>query len=383
MAVSFMQGQHFRGSLRKSRKGRAGSKPGLCLAPLLAAALISFPVVLKRPHSSCTFNQSFCANPETPAGQITAAMRPVYPYSVLPGGAYDAREPDTKLEKDDVAARHYSTFDRAHVTTLKSSSERKVYVSYRRGHAIYWTAMPVRLAAGELLLSDGLHYARARCGNRISETPQQPTEKPPAAAPSEQLLDTPEAWEPALPASVALSVPGIGPPSVRNSSPVWEMPPLVSDPIGAIAVPPIVGGAAPGAVVGGAPGSGAGMPGQSPPPAPPGGGSGGTGQPPPKPGVPSVPGPGRPIAPTRGGPSPGGGGGTPPPGGPAEGPKPSPSNAPNVPITVVPEPASLILLATTIVVIAGRHYSQYRTRRAKAADQPLTAGHHPRSKGGR
>jgi len=65
---------------------------------------------------------------------------------------------------------------------------RAVYVSYRKGEQVYWTSKKMMLAAGETLLSDGQHDIRARCGNRIADTPQLPVE---ARGPSEQELDTP------------------------------------------------------------------------------------------------------------------------------------------------------------------------------------------------
>ena len=56
------------------------------------------------------------------------------------------------------------------------------YVSFRKNDRIYWTRKPVALRAGETLLTDGNHSARARCGNQVSETPQLPVlaDEPPA-----------------------------------------------------------------------------------------------------------------------------------------------------------------------------------------------------------
>lgn len=56
-------------------------------------------------------------------------------------------------------------------------------------NSIYWTRHPIRLAKGETLLTDGGHLARARCGNRISDSPNEPTN---AIEPEESELDTPE-----------------------------------------------------------------------------------------------------------------------------------------------------------------------------------------------
>lgn len=116
--------------------------------------------------------------------------RPVYPYSVVPGGVRDARELKWAVEHDPVVAAHYAGFDygRAHVITLTLA--REVYVSYRIGNKLYWTRHPVHLKKGETLLTDGSKTARTRCGNRVEETPQQATSnfEPPAAKFDEPML---------------------------------------------------------------------------------------------------------------------------------------------------------------------------------------------------
>jgi hypothetical protein len=116
-----------------------------------------------------------------------ASQRPVYKYSILPGGAASREELAGKAAKDKVAAAHYANFeiDKAHVTTV--SKPRAVHVSYRKGDRIYWTKRKMTLAAGETLLTDGRSSIRTRCGNRVSDTPQLPVE---AGGPSEDELDT-------------------------------------------------------------------------------------------------------------------------------------------------------------------------------------------------
>jgi hypothetical protein len=100
--------------------------------------------------------------------------RPVYPYSVIRGGAYSPGELIHALNADPVAARHYAGFRRSLVHTTDSRFANAVYLSYRVGDAVYWTSRAVRVPRGETLLTDGRNYARARCGNRISPTPQTP-----------------------------------------------------------------------------------------------------------------------------------------------------------------------------------------------------------------
>jgi hypothetical protein len=78
---------------------------------------------------------------------------------------------------------HYAVFDAVRLRMTAAPAPRPVYVSYRIGSGVYWTRHRVPLAAGEALITDGVHQARARCGNRIADTPQLPVAAPePAAA---------------------------------------------------------------------------------------------------------------------------------------------------------------------------------------------------------
>lgn len=114
------------------------------------------------------------------------AARRVYPYSVVPGGVAGVRELGRVLREDKVVAAHYAEFDLAKAHEKTVDKPRAVHVSYRKGDKVYWTAKKVMLAEGETLLSDGTHEARARCANRISDTPRFPVE---AHGPSEEELD--------------------------------------------------------------------------------------------------------------------------------------------------------------------------------------------------
>jgi len=115
--------------------------------------------------------------------------RPVYPFSVIRGGAFNAAELEAALDSDPVAAKHYAGFRRARLHTVELKDERRAYVSFRVGGSVFWTRRPVGLIKGETLLTDGELYARARCGNRISSIPQEPTA---AKEPTPALLDVPE-----------------------------------------------------------------------------------------------------------------------------------------------------------------------------------------------
>lgn len=105
-----------------------------------------------------------------------ATARRVYPYSIVPGGLQGRAELVQVVKDDKVVAAHYAGFA-VHKARLRSVDKpRAVYVSYRKGEQVYWTSKKMMLAAGETLLSDGQHDIRARCGNRIADTPQLPVE---------------------------------------------------------------------------------------------------------------------------------------------------------------------------------------------------------------
>ncbi|MFK3737046.1 PEP-CTERM sorting domain-containing protein [Massilia sp. TN1-12] len=125
------------------------------------------------------------------AGQAAApvasrAARRVYPYSIVPGGVAGRDDVVRVMKMDKVVAAHYASFqvDKASVATV--SKPRAVYVSYRKGDKVYWTAGKHTLAAGETVLTDGSSEIRGRCGNRISDVAMLPVE---AKGPSESELD--------------------------------------------------------------------------------------------------------------------------------------------------------------------------------------------------
>jgi hypothetical protein len=95
-------------------------------------------------------------------------------------------------------------------------------MSYRTGTGIYWTRRPVALPKGEVILDDGVHELRARCGNLISDEPRTPTLETEPAPPSfdeiEPILPVtrrpvPTAYAPQLPGAAA---PELWPGTPRN-----------------------------------------------------------------------------------------------------------------------------------------------------------------------
>jgi hypothetical protein len=142
--------------------------------------------------------------------------RPVYSYSVVPGGVRDASELKWVAQHDPVVASHYAGFDYDRARIVRLIAARSAYLSYRIGNKVYFTRHRVTLRKGETVITDGKITARSRCGNRVEETPQQATssaeppaiqfDRPALPAIGTALLTPPVPFESAL-----LSRPAIGP----------------------------------------------------------------------------------------------------------------------------------------------------------------------------
>ena len=305
----------------------------------------------------------------------TSGMRPVYPFSVIPGGAYSAAELRNKLSADAVAARHYQKFQLAQVSSIETQAASLVYVSYRKGGLIYWTRKPIRLARGEKLITDGVLYARARCGNRISTTPEHPVA---LLEPPDYIFDRPETWQPDVgpllpPPDQPVESRSRTPETISSlpSNPVREnvakkRPPFL--PLFPFPLPIGSGGGSgshgngstvvtkPGGSSGGKGGTGGGTGGGR------GGAGGGTGVVTGGGTVGGVTGSGPSVGGVTGGGTGGGGGSTGGnPGNPVGGGNPGgPSGGGNTPsppeVAVVPEPNSVLLLLAAAVAIGGTHY---------------------------
>ncbi len=100
-------------------------------------------------------------------------VRPVYPYSIVPGGIHDPKELESVFEHDPVVAAHYRGFDFRRARVVQLTQDRTVYVSYRIAGRVYWTTKRVLLHRGEKVITDGKMTLRTRCGNQVSETPRQ------------------------------------------------------------------------------------------------------------------------------------------------------------------------------------------------------------------
>lgn len=116
------------------------------------------------------------------------SSRLIYPYSVVAGGVHNPQELREAIDTDPVAAAHYAGFKLAKGRVIKLQHDRYAYVSFRVGDNIYWTSHKLRLRKGETLLTDGEHFIRTRCGNRLSKDARLPIY---LHEPSDDVLNTP------------------------------------------------------------------------------------------------------------------------------------------------------------------------------------------------
>jgi hypothetical protein len=130
--------------------------------------------------------------------QAAEQNRPVYPYSVIPGGIGSVKELKWAAERDPIIAAHYAGFDFDRARVVEVALARTAYVSYRSGNHIYWMRRKITLHKGEKLITDGHLTARGRCANRVEEKPQQ------GASPAEP---SPEALDLPLPGGTAIKSP--------------------------------------------------------------------------------------------------------------------------------------------------------------------------------
>lgn len=179
--------------MSESIRGRRWRRQRRALRVLAAACLIwattyiwhsKSPALTQRIQKVAAGRRGVAAHLAKPS-----LKRPIYPYSIIRGGVYSAAELTDALAHDPVAARHYAGFHRSSARITQTSFSQAVYLSYRVGNAVYWTGKAVQLPSGETVLTDGQNVARARCGNRISPTPQTPVND---TEPAPETLDTPQ-----------------------------------------------------------------------------------------------------------------------------------------------------------------------------------------------
>ncbi len=116
--------------------------------------------------------------------------RIIFPNSVIPGGVKTSGDVVQAIIKDPVVRQHYGNVRPDLLVPAVLTEDRAAFVSYRVANRIYWTAKRVQLKKGETVLTGGGVTIRGRCGNQVSENPQEPVESG-ILAPTEEELDTP------------------------------------------------------------------------------------------------------------------------------------------------------------------------------------------------
>jgi len=151
----------------------------IILIVLVAASVISaLPAQAATPINSPTRP----ASSRIPALNFRAA-RPIFPYSIIPGGVRSGKELEDSIAADPVAAKHYAGISPHGLMVQRLKRDIEVFSSYRLGNNVYWTNHTIHVRAGELVLTDGANLIRARCGNRLVRIPPGPPSPTPSVEP--------------------------------------------------------------------------------------------------------------------------------------------------------------------------------------------------------
>lgn len=207
------------------RRQSPGAWAPAVLAAFLLASAAGIVAIRQARSTGEAGNAAIAPFPEIDLGRLTgrqgrAPRRFVYPYSVVPGGVASPEEVADIVRRDPVVAHHYSGFDPRRARTVTLREPRLAYVSYRIRDKVFFTKKPVRLFAGEQVITDGKTTIRARCGNKVEEAPQMAVspEEPP-----EEILNTPRLEpEPERAAPVA---PGLAVESPEKEAPLAAVAP--------------------------------------------------------------------------------------------------------------------------------------------------------------
>lgn len=180
-------------SYRKYHKtAEVARLPRAVVAACVGAVMVAFAFLTYTPpqlssKAAPLFKPAAEAALASPAKTSDKPLRVVYRNSVVPGGVHSAAEVAAVMARDPVVAAHYAHINVGALRLVRVEKSRLVHVSYRIGNQIFWTKNTVRLTLGEMLLSDGEHLIRARCGNLLADSAQSPIllNEPPA-----EVLDT-------------------------------------------------------------------------------------------------------------------------------------------------------------------------------------------------
>src|SRR5229473_1868659 len=190
MSVKYLAGQGVRGPRRsRHRRHRRARRVMLGFALVVMAGVAAWRSVpgqrrssefsrVNRQNSfwlqgSTRDNLALLAGQSQQYAPAVRPGRPIYPYSVIPGGVQDPYELERASVRDRVVSQHFTGFDYQRARVVRLEEAKLVYLSYRMNNRVFWTKKKVRLARGEKLISDGKIVARTRCGNQVSEKAQK------------------------------------------------------------------------------------------------------------------------------------------------------------------------------------------------------------------
>jgi hypothetical protein len=123
---------------------------------------------------------------------LTVENRPVYPYSIVPGGVGSRQDIERAVDRDPLVAEHYAGLDTRNLKQTKLEKDTAAYVSFRMNGKVYWTSKKVKLSAGETVFLGSDKGVRGRCGNQVSSTPQGPVlPNPQRDEPTSEAFTTP------------------------------------------------------------------------------------------------------------------------------------------------------------------------------------------------
>lgn len=212
--------------MRGARNQKHHPGTHLSAAALLATSLCLLAVWFRPSRADVTVRDlPIPPQVRTAVWNRTPGSRRVYPFSVVAGGVYSGDEVRRALRADPVIAEHYRDINSTDIHPVSLDRPLMRYVSFRKGNQVYWTRQRMPIPAGETLLADGDSLVRARCGNRLSEQPQEPvlplTDRQPTVSDFEAPLP-PEAAPPPLAAMTSPA--GVGSPDFGSNSQTTEEP---------------------------------------------------------------------------------------------------------------------------------------------------------------
>ena len=114
--------------------------------------------------------------------------RPVYQYSLAPGGLHSVQQ-IRNAQHDQLLAKDYGILDFSRLHPRRLTKDTCVFVQSRKNGKIFWTKHCIQIHAGEIIWTDGSHSLLARCGNMIAYAPQEPQIELEAAA-LDEVLET-------------------------------------------------------------------------------------------------------------------------------------------------------------------------------------------------